>query len=93
MESGTEQTIQNNAAQIFASGQRRALNCAVNDFERLSKNGFTKIPSFLRNLIHFLCLIGPRDGKSVWPPRGKTVQASKIHIMTGIGREDIDLSH
>ena len=35
------------SAQIFASGQQRALNFAIIGFERLSKNGFTKIPSFL----------------------------------------------
>ena len=81
------------SAQIFASGQRRALNFAVNGFERLSKNGFTKIPSFLRNLIHFLCLIGQRDGKFVCFLRGMTFQASKTLIMSGIEREDIDLSH
>ena len=81
------------SAQIFASGQRRALNFAVNDFERLSKNGFTKIPSILKNLIHFLCLIAQRDGKFVHSSQGRTFQTSKTYIMSGIGREDIDLSH
>ena len=81
------------AAQIFASGQRRALNFAVNGFERLSKIGFTKNSSFLRNLIHFLCLIGQRDGKFVRSLRGMTLQSSKTFIMSDIKREDIDLSH
>ena len=34
-------SVNSYSAQIFASGQRRALNFAVNDFERLSKNEFT----------------------------------------------------
>ena len=81
------------SAQIFASGQRRALNFAVNGFERLSKIGFTKNSSFLRNLIHFLRQFGQRDGKFVCSSREMTLQASKTNLMSDIKREDIDLSH